>query len=293
LCGALALGAVVALAVASLVLMTAVALAVAGIVAGAAWLVRTPGQRSRPAVAPEPGRRPGAAAPTGPRLAVGYVWVDANGRGDDLAFHGQAITNWCAAQGLTLTAVVHDVERQPGGGQSRPALRGALDRIAAGGAQTLVVSRLMHVSPTVAKLPPLLLWLSEEGRTLVAIDVRIDTATEAGRAAAFAVAGVAGWEHERLSGQTRRGMEAARARGVRPGRAAVADVPELRDYIVRMRSAGMTLQAIADELNEKGVATLRGGARWRPSSVQRAAGYRRPAPSQRLSELPGSAEPGG
>ena len=39
----------------------------------------------------------------------------------------------------------------------------------------------------------------------------------------------------------------------------------------------MTLQAIADVLNAEGVPTLRGGAMWRPSSVQRAAGYRRPS----------------
>ena len=36
------------------------------------------------------------------------------------------------------------------------------------------------------------------------------------------------------------------------------------------------LQAIADTLNERGVPTLRGGQQWRPSSVQAAAGYRRP-----------------
>ena len=35
------------------------------------------------------------------------------------------------------------------------------------------------------------------------------------------------------------------------------------------------LQAIADVLNEEGVPTVRGGLHWRPSSVQRAAGYRR------------------
>ena len=44
-----------------------------------------------------------------------------------------------------------------------------------------------------------------------------------------------------------------------------------------MRSGGMSLQAIADALNEAGVPTLRGGARWRPSSVQAATGYKRPA----------------
>ena len=38
----------------------------------------------------------------------------------------------------------------------------------------------------------------------------------------------------------------------------------------------MTLQAIADALNDEGVPTLRGGAKWRPSSVHNATGYRRP-----------------
>jgi hypothetical protein len=47
-----------------------------------------------------------------------------------------------------------------------------------------------------------------------------------------------------------------------------------------MREAGMTLQAIADVLNAEGVPTLRGGAQWRPSSVQSAAGYRRPPKRQ-------------
>ena len=44
-----------------------------------------------------------------------------------------------------------------------------------------------------------------------------------------------------------------------------------------MRASGMTLQAIADTLNREGVPTIRGGALWRPSSVQAATGYKRPA----------------
>jgi hypothetical protein len=55
----------------------------------------------------------------------------------------------------------------------------------------------------------------------------------------------------------------------------VADDPELRERIARMRAEGMTLQAIADRLNEIGVPTVRGGAKWRPSSVQAATGYKR------------------
>jgi hypothetical protein len=44
-----------------------------------------------------------------------------------------------------------------------------------------------------------------------------------------------------------------------------------------MRAAPMTLQAIADQLNAEEVPTLRGGAQWRPSSIQAALGYKRPS----------------
>jgi recombinase len=138
----------------------------------------------------------------------------------------------------------------------------------------------------VANLPPLLSWFTGPERTLIAIDLRLDTQTEAGRLAALAVSRVGGWEHERISARTRRGLEAARARGGGQGRTAVADVPELQHRIARMRKEGMTLQAIADALNEAGVPTMRGGTMWRPSSVQRATGYRRPSANSRGIELP-------
>jgi hypothetical protein len=52
-----------------------------------------------------------------------------------------------------------------------------------------------------------------------------------------------------------------------------------------MRSAGMSLRAIADRLNAEGVPTVRGGRQWRPSSVQTAAGYRRPRQLSRTRHL--------
>ena len=78
-------------------------------------------------------------------------------------------------------------------------------------------------------------------------------------------------------------MRAAR----RKGPPAVADYPGLRQRIARMRAEGMTLQAIADRLNAEGVPTVRGGAKWRPSSVQAAAGYRRPSAGSRVEPTPG------
>jgi Recombinase len=57
----------------------------------------------------------------------------------------------------------------------------------------------------------------------------------------------------------------------------VADYPELQRRIARMRAEGMSLHAIADGLNEEGVPMVRGGAKWRPWSVQAAVGLP-PAP---------------
>ena len=64
------------------------------------------------------------------------------------------------------------------------------------------------------------------------------------------------------------------------------DDPELSARISAMRAGGMTLQAISDTLNAEGVPTLRGGANWRPSSVQAATGYKRPTARPKMGQQP-------
>jgi DNA invertase Pin-like site-specific DNA recombinase len=215
--------------------------------------------------------------------AIGYVCVPSASNGD-LGEQTAAVTTYCAQQGLDLQSVVHDVDGA--GRDQRPSLAWALEQLAAENAETLVVARLRDLSSNVANLAPLLSWFESDRRRLVAIDLQLDTSTEAGRLAARAIAGVGGWEHDRISERTRRGLEAARSRGSGQGRSAVADIPELQERIATMREQGMTLQAIADVLNAEGVPTLRGGTMWRPSSVQRATGYRRPSSGSRGIELP-------
>jgi DNA invertase Pin-like site-specific DNA recombinase len=109
----------------------------------------------------------------------------------------------------------------------------------------------------------------------VAARQAFDTDDDDGRLAADLLVEVSRWEFARLSERTRNGLEAARRTGRATGRPAVGDYPHLKERIADMRAEGMTLQAIADRLNEEGVPTVRGGAKWRHSSVQAAAGYRR------------------
>ena len=223
--------------------------------------------------------------------AIGYVLVSRPGPHAKLgAARGDAdetIRALCDAHRVTLASIARDVEGPRGDAGARPGLRWALDQLVADRAQTLVVARLAHLTDSAAALSELLRWFEEHERTLIAVDFGLDTSTEGGRLAASALVHVGGWEHERISARTRRGLEAVRSSAAASGRPAVADVPVLRDRIRRMRAEGMTLQAIADVLNAEGVPTLRGGAKWRPSSVQSATGYRRPS-SKRLDLPPGA-----
>jgi DNA invertase Pin-like site-specific DNA recombinase len=154
----------------------------------------------------------------------------------------------------------------------RPALSYALKRISSGEAEGLVVAELSRLSRSVPDLGPVLVWFLDSNARLVAAAQGLDTEERGGQLAVRTLIDAAGWERQRLVERTRKGMSAARRKGP-PG---VADHPELRKRIAGMRAEGMTLQAIADRLNADGVPTVRGGAKWRPSSVQAAAGYKRP-----------------
>jgi DNA invertase Pin-like site-specific DNA recombinase len=218
------------------------------------------------------------AADRGRMRAVGYVSVrQANGSESELLENqAEAIHRFCERRGWELLHVVRDVENGHPKGLERPGLLYALERIAKGEASCLVVSELERLSRSAADLGRIVEWVDERDARLVAIDLRLDTGSAQGRLTARTLVAVGEWEGRRIADQTRKGLAAARARRATTGRPAVEDLPALKEHIVMMRHEGMTLQAIADQLNAEGVPTLRGGSEWRPSSVQAAAGYRRP-----------------
>jgi Resolvase, N terminal domain len=146
-------------------------------------------------------------------------------------------------------------------------LAAALRRIAEGEAEVLMVARLADAADAPRELLALIEWLAELDADLVALDVGLDTGSPGGRQALAVLRELGRWEREPPRGRPRRG---------RPGLAEHA--PELALQIAAMRERGLSLQAIADALNDQRVPTSRGGVRWRPSSVQSALGYRRPGP---------------
>jgi DNA invertase Pin-like site-specific DNA recombinase len=209
-----------------------------------------------------PGRQP----------ALGYASVPEGDQGkDSMRRQQQEIDAICSRKGLDLLKLVRDVESRGVSDLNRPGLEYALEHLKAHDASCLVVSSLERLSPSAANLGKLVEWLDRRGARLVVVDIDLDTGTPEGRLAAKALATVGGSERQTLMQRTRKGLEAARLAQRSSG-----DPPALKQRIADMRAGGMTLQAIADTLNAEGVPTLRGGALWRPSSVQAATGYKRP-----------------
>jgi DNA invertase Pin-like site-specific DNA recombinase len=207
---------------------------------------------------------------------VGYAGTDVDQQepaNDELRRQVKAIASECERRDLRLLEVVRERERQHRRPLERPGLGYALDQIAAGKASGLVVSDLSRLSHSLPDLGRVLEWLARREARLVVAEPGLDSEENAGHLALRTIIEVSRWERERLVERTRNGMRAARNKGP----ASVADDPELKERIAAMRAAGMTLQAIADQLNADAIPTVRGGAKWRPSSVQAAAGYRRPA----------------
>jgi DNA invertase Pin-like site-specific DNA recombinase len=214
---------------------------------------------------------------------VGYAAADAK-RPDhgclELRRQEEEIASVCKRRGLRLLEVVRDRESTRQRAFERPGLGYALERIAAGQASGLVVSELSRLSHSLPELGRVLDWLARHDARFVAVVPGLDTDEEAGRLVVRTIVEVSRWERQRLVERTRIGLRAARRKG--PG--SVADYPELRERIATMRADGKTLQAIADQLNAEAIPTIRGGVKWRPSSVQAAAGYRRPAVGRNIDQ---------
>jgi peptidoglycan hydrolase-like protein with peptidoglycan-binding domain/DNA invertase Pin-like site-specific DNA recombinase len=207
-----------------------------------------------------------------PEPVIGYVTLAPGATSAEHDSSSAAIVAACEETDRELVEIVCDLAH--GRPLERPGLKHALGRIAEGHARGLVVSELQGFSRSARELAALIAWFGDAGATLVALDLGFDTATPGGRQVARTLLTLG--SHEADDGQAK-----ARANG----RPAVRDQPELLERIASMRSAGMSLREIAEQLNAEQVPTLRGGARWRPSSIQAALGYRRPGPRDRLPPL--------
>lgn len=211
-----------------------------------------------------------------PGTVIGYVRVSTEEQTDSgLGLHAQRdkLAEECARRGFTLVDVLADEGISAKEMDNRPGLQEALARVERGEAQILMVSKLDRLSRSVHDFTGLLKRAERTGWALIACDIGVDTSTPQGELMANIMASFAQHERKLIGQRTSDALQAKKRAGAILGRPQRAPI-EVVMRIVRLRRAGATLQGIADQLTEQGVATSQGGARWYASTV--AAVLRRP-----------------
>jgi len=150
---------------------------------------------------------------------------------------------------------------------SRPAIAAALEMLGRGDASILVVSKLDRLSRSLLDFATLMDRAKREGWQLVVLDLAIDTTAPSGALMANVMACFAEYERQLIGARTSAALQQLKAQGKRLGRPRTLPA-EVTERVVRERSTGMTLAAIAKGLNDDCVQTARGGACWYPSTVQ-------------------------
>jgi DNA invertase Pin-like site-specific DNA recombinase len=213
------------------------------------------------------GRPPRTAAD--PNAVVGYVRVSTDEQavsGLGLAAQRAAIEAECARRHWTLVAV-HEDPGVSGKTIDRPGLTAALADVETGRAAALVVSKVDRLSRSSFDFVGLL-ERAQRGRwNLVALDVNVDTTTPQGEMMASVMAIFAQLERRLIGQRTRDALAAKKAQGVRLGRPQTLPAA----IVERIRSehaAGAGWSAIARALNDDGVPTAHGGARWYPATIR-------------------------
>jgi len=152
---------------------------------------------------------------------------------------------------------------------ARPGIADALERLRAGKAGVLVVSKLDRLSRSLLDFASLMAQAEREGWRLVVLDMQIDTTQPSGELMAHVLASFAHYERRIIGQRTSNALQQLKAQGVRLGRPRVM-AQDVTERIVSEREEGRTLAAIADGLNADAVPTSRGGAKWYPSTVKAA-----------------------
>jgi DNA invertase Pin-like site-specific DNA recombinase len=200
---------------------------------------------------------------------IGYCRVSTDGQADSgagLAAQRTAIEQECKLRGWNLLRIAKDT----GSGKSitgRKALLKALDDLDAGHADGIIASKLDRLSRSVQDFCSVLERSTKKGWSVTVLDVAVDTSSPSGELLATVVSAFAQYERRLIGQRTKDALSARRAAGVRLGRPRSLD-PVVRERIVSERAEGRSFAAIADDLNDEGVGTAQGGARWHPSSVR-------------------------
>ena len=199
---------------------------------------------------------------------IGYCRVSTEEQGQSgLGLEAQraSIAAECERRNWILVRVEEDVAS--GGRLDRPGLNAALEAVAQGEVDGLMVAKLDRLSRSVLQFSGLLERFRSKGWGLVILDLGIDTTTIMGEAMATMAATFAQVERRRIGERTREALAVKKAQGIQLGRPRVLP-DEVRGEIQRRVKAGESYSQIARDLTQRGIPTAHGARRWYASTVR-------------------------
>jgi DNA invertase Pin-like site-specific DNA recombinase len=202
---------------------------------------------------------------------LGYIRVSTDEQATSrLGLNAQrvAIAQACVERGWELVEVIEDAGYSAKD-LNRPGIQHALTMLEGRQpqAQALVVAKLDRLTRSLLDFAGIMERARKKGWSLAALDLGVDTTTPAGEMVANVMATFAQFERHLIGERTKAALAIKKAEGVKLGRPRT--LPDAtRARVKRMRGRGMTLAAIAANLNRDEVPTAHGGQRWYASTVR-------------------------
>jgi DNA invertase Pin-like site-specific DNA recombinase len=201
---------------------------------------------------------------------VGYIRVSTQeqaGSGLGLSAQRAAIEQACTIRGWTLAGIFEDAAS----GKSlkdRQGLDDALGAVKSGAASGLIVAKLDRLSRSLLDFAGLMERSRHEGWALIALDLGVDTSTPQGELMATVLASFAQFERRLIGQRTKEALAELKSQGVTLGRPRLIG-DDVVERIQQMRADGMSLRAVAQQLNDDGVPTGSGQGDWSFGTVSR------------------------
>lgn len=200
---------------------------------------------------------------------IGYCRVSTDGQGEHgYGLEAQRTTIDAEAKHRGWQLLEHYVDVASGGSlKRRQRLQDALTLLERREADVLMVAKLDRLSRSLLDFAGIMRLGQEQGWSIVALDIGVDTSTVNGELIANIIMALAQWERRVIGQRTKDALSVVRARGTRLGRPANTDVHTIQK-IHMLRGAGLSYGKVAAALNREGVPTAQGGREWYPSTVQ-------------------------
>lgn len=204
-------------------------------------------------------------------LALLYIRVSTNRQaktGHSLDSQPTLLTEAAIKDGYQVEVIT---ETGSGRNSARPELNNALARLAKGEAQALYALDTDRLARSTMHLLQIAQLATKQNWRLAITSANVDTSTPAGQAFLTMAAAFAQFESDMISERVKRQHENRRQRGEVWGvsMGATSQLPkEVREQVINLRAAGLSLAKIAHALTEAATPTVAGGS-WYPSTISR------------------------